>query len=136
MDFRFVYIIAALIGALLFYMATGYPRWVYGQNLLSSFSILFEGSNINNALFMTAAFLANIAAVLFTIYCAMGAKWAINVATVLIVLSAVLGLLGGFYYVDQLQSVLTTISAFLSTLAIPFTIAFALIFAISYTFSK
>ena len=75
---------------------------------------------------MTAAILVTTAAFFLIILYAKGARWASVVAAVLTVLSALLAIVGLFYYLGSTQF----LSAIIATMAMSFTITLAVILII------
>ena len=126
MNHRIGFIIVALIAALLFYVAIGYPGWGCGGRILGPFCTQFDLYTITGSLLMTAAILVTTAAFFLIILYAKGARWASVVAAVLTVLSALLAIVGLFYYLGSTQF----LSAIIATMAMSFTITLAVILII------
>ena len=97
MNHRIGFIIVAVIAAILFYVAIGYPGWGCGDSILRPSCTQFSLFQITGALIMTAAILVTIAAIFLVILHAKGTRWASAVAAVLTVLSALLAMIGVFY---------------------------------------
>ena len=123
MDRRIGYIIVALIGALLFYVAIGYSGWFCGESILGSRCLNSELARVTGGLLITAALLITFAAVFLIIEYIKGARWANIVAVVFTLISAILAIAGVFYYIDNTGFW----SPFIAAMGMSFTIALAAI---------
>ena len=101
MDRRIGYTVVAFLAALLFFVAIGYNGWYCGESILGPTCSQLSDSKVTGGLLITAGLLIVIAGVLLIISLMKNATWATRGAAIVTTISAILAIVGVFYYLNQ-----------------------------------
>lgn len=123
MDRRIVYIIIALLAALLFFVAIGYSGWACGESILGPHCIKFKVNETTGALLLTAGLLILIAGIFLIVLVVTGTSWSEIASAVVATVAAILAIAGVFYYLDHMK----IWSPFIATIAMSLSVALAAI---------
>ena len=123
MDRKIGYIFVALIAALLYFVAIGYPGWFCGESILGPTCGQLEVSKTTGGLLVTAGLLIVIAAILLIVSLMKNLEWASTGAAIVTTMSAIIATVGVFYYLHQHY----LWSPLIATMAMSFTMALSAI---------
>ena len=134
MDRRIGYITVALLAALLYFVAIGYPGWLCGESILGPTCSQLESSKTTGGLLTTAGLLIVIAAILLIVGYAKNVTWAGTAAAIVTTMSAIIAIAGVFLYL-HLNFLWSPVIA---TIGMSFSIALAtiLLFGLNSTQQK
>ncbi|EUB59684.1 hypothetical protein EGR_05446 [Echinococcus granulosus] len=123
MDQKIIYVIIAIISAILFFFAIGFNGWSCGGSIFSDTCLISTVNEVTGALLLTAGLLVLLGGIFLIVLVVKGDTWANIVATVVVIIAALLSLAGVLYYLDQRE----LWSPFLASVAMSFTMALAAI---------
>lgn len=121
MDQKIIYIVIAIISAILFFFAIGFNGWSCGGSIFSDTCLVSKVNEVTGALLLTAGLLILLGSIFLIVLVVHGDTWANIVATVLVIIAALLSLAGVLYYLDKRD----LWSPFLASIAMAFTVALA-----------
>ncbi len=131
MDRRIIYVVIALMAALLFFIAIGYDGWGCGGSIFSESCKKLSRHETTGALLLVSGMVVLAGAILMILVIVLNKSWANIAATVVTAVAAILAIAGVFFYYD----VAGMWSPYISTIAMTLTIslAFVLIFELATT---
>ncbi len=131
MDRRIIYVVIALIAAMMFFLAIGYDGWGCGGSIFSDGCKKLSRHETTGALLLVSGLVVLAGAIIMILVIVLNRPWTDIAAAVVIAVAAILAIAAVFFYYD----VVGIWSPFISTMAMTLTISLAvvLIFEIATT---